>query len=188
MSLLRTFLAPVAAAAFVVVAVAHPAIAQQQPTAPGPAAVVPERKLAPSKRIQTAPVIDGVLDDAAWQDAPIISGFVQADPFEGMAASEETEVRVVYDDDAVYVGVMLHDSDPSQIVTTDTRRDSNLNQQDSFQMVFDTFHDLQNGFVFGTNPAGIEYRRTDPQPWRAQRRVGRQLGSTGSRPRERLGG
>ena len=85
MSLSRTFLAPVAAAAFVVVAVAHPAIAQQQPTAPGPAAVVPERKLAPSKRIQTAPVIDGVLDDAAWQDAPIISGFVQADPFEGMA-------------------------------------------------------------------------------------------------------
>jgi hypothetical protein len=157
MSLLRTFLAPVAAAAFVVVAFAHPAIAQQPPAAPGAASVVPERKLAPSKRIQTAPVIDGVLDDPAWQDAPIISGFVQADPFEGLAASEETEVRVVYDDDAMYVGVLLHDSDPSQIVTTDTRRDSNLSQQDSFQMVFDTFHDLQNGFVFGTNSAGIEY-------------------------------
>jgi hypothetical protein len=127
------------------------------PAAPGVATVVQERKLAPSERVETAPVIDGILDDAAWQDAPIISGFVQADPFEGMSASEETEVRVVYDNDAIYVGVLLHDSDPSQIVTTDTRRDSNLNQQDSFLMVFDTFHDLQNGFVFGTNPAGIEY-------------------------------
>jgi hypothetical protein len=141
---------------------------------------VPERKLAPSRRVDKAPVIDGVLDDAAWQAAPVINGFVQSDPFEGMPASEETEVRVVYDDTALYVGVMLHDSDPSQILTTDTRRDSNLNQQDSFQMVFDTFHDLQNGFVFGTNPAGVEYD-AQIRNLGAQRRLGRQLGSPHAR-------
>jgi hypothetical protein len=53
--------------------------------------------------------------------------------------------------------VVLHDRDPSLIVTTDTRRDANLGEMDSFQMIFDTFHDQQNGFVFGTNAAGVQY-------------------------------
>ena len=131
----------------VLVCLAVPVFAQEAPLAPVGAA----------RRVDTPPVIDGVLDDRAWQEAPLINGFVQADPFEGMPASEDTDVRVVYDDDAIYVGVRLHDRDPSQIVTTDTRRDSDLAQQDSFQMVFDTFYDRQNGFVFGTNAAGAEY-------------------------------
>jgi hypothetical protein len=53
--------------------------------------------------------------------------------------------------------VTNYDSDPSQIVTTDTRRDSSLGDQDSFQMIFDTYLDSQNGFVFGTNALGAEY-------------------------------
>ena len=53
------------------------------------------------------------------------------------------------------MGVTLHDSDPSQIVTTDTRRDADLSEMDSFQIVFDTFRDQQNGFVFGTNAQGV---------------------------------
>jgi hypothetical protein len=66
-------------------------------------------------------------------------------------------VRIAYDDQAIYVGVVLHDSDPSQIVTTDTRRDANLNDMDSFQIIFDTYRDQQNGFVFGTNALGVQY-------------------------------
>ena len=57
----------------------------------------------------------------------------------------------------MYVGVTLHDSDPSQIVTTDSRRDAILDEMDSFQIILDTFRDEQNGFVFGTNAAGIQY-------------------------------
>jgi hypothetical protein len=140
--------------ALLTIATVGPSYAQQLPA---PQGALSERRIAPAKRVDVAPTIDGVLDDSAWQDAPVINGFVQADPFEGMPASEDTEVRVVYDATAVYVGVRLIDRDPSQIVTTDTRRDSDLARQDSFQMVFDTFHDLQNGFVFGTNSAGIEY-------------------------------
>ena len=68
-----------------------------------------------------------------------------------------TEVRLLYDDQAVYVGIMCFDSDPSQIVTTDARRDSSLGDSDSVQIIFDTYHDRQNGFIFGTNPAGMEY-------------------------------
>jgi hypothetical protein len=57
----------------------------------------------------------------------------------------------------VYVGVTLYDSDPSQVIVTDSRRDSSLGDADSFQMIFDTYHDRQNGFLFGTNAAGVQY-------------------------------
>jgi len=102
-------------------------------------------------------MIDGVLGEDMWSDAVPLDGFVQAEPLEGMPGSEHTEVRILYDGEAIYVGVMLHDRDPSLIVTTDARRDASLEEMDSFQMIFDTFHDRQNGFVFGTNVAGIQY-------------------------------
>jgi hypothetical protein len=105
----------------------------------------------------TAPVIDGVIDERAWQDATPIGTFVQTEPVEGQPATELTDVRVLYDDNAIYVGVVCFDSDPSRIVTVDSRRDAALSGQDSFQIVFDTYHDRQNGFIFGTTPLGIEY-------------------------------
>jgi hypothetical protein len=127
------------------------------PVAGAAAVATPERLTATAARADVAPTIDGVLDEPTWQRTRPLTGFIQADPFEGQPASEDTEVRIVYDDQAIYIGVTLHDADPSQIVTTDTSRDADLGQQDSFQMVFDTFHDLQNGFVFGTNAVGVEY-------------------------------
>ncbi|MDZ7781189.1 MAG: hypothetical protein U5R14_14835 [Gemmatimonadota bacterium] len=67
--------------------------------------------------------LDGRLDEADWEEAPIATGFVQEEPFDGRAAMEETEVRVLYDDEAVYVGALLRDSDPSRIASQLTRRD-----------------------------------------------------------------
>ena len=66
-------------------------------------------------------------------------------------------MRILYDDEAIYVGVTLFDTNPTLIMTTDSRRDPSLGDMDSFQMIFDTFHDKQNGFVFGTNAAGVQY-------------------------------
>jgi hypothetical protein len=134
-----------AAAVFLFAACAAPALAQES------------RPIATAVAASEAPTIDGVLDDRVWQSATPLSDFVQAEPLEGQPASEPTEVRIVYDDDAIYVGAMMHDADPSQIVTTDTRRDAGLGDMDSFQFIFDTFRDQQNGFVFGTNAAGIQY-------------------------------
>jgi hypothetical protein len=108
-------------------------------------------------RASAPPVIDGVLTDRAWQDAVTLGDFIQAEPFEGQPATEATEVRLLYDDEAIYIGATLHDRDTSQIVTTDTRRDAGLGDMDSIQIIFDTFRDQQNGFVFGTNTAGIQY-------------------------------
>lgn len=115
------------------------------------------QKRALAVRTTEAPVIDGVLDEGVWQKAPAVTDFVQAEPAEGQPATEKTEVHILYDDQAVYIGVICYDSDPSKIIITDSRRDSGLGDMDSFQMIFDTYHDKQNGFIFGTNAAGIEY-------------------------------
>jgi hypothetical protein len=122
-----------------------------------PAALARTRVVAMALRTSNPPTVDGTLDDPAWQAAKPLTDFTQTEPLEGQPASEKTEVRILYDDRFVYVGVICYDSDPSQIIVTDTRRDSSLTDMDSFQMIFDTYHDRQNGFVFGTNPQGTQY-------------------------------
>ena len=120
---------------------------------------VPHRAAAQdaAARAAEAPRVDGRLDDPAWRDAPVIGGFVQHEPFEGRPATERTEVRIVFDDDAVYIGAWLYDTDPAGIVRGETRRDVRLEDSDAFLVVFDTYLDRQNALVFGTTPAGIEY-------------------------------
>lgn len=108
--------------------------------------------------LKVVPVVDGnVLDDPAWVRAEGATGFLQLRPFAGVPASQRTEVFVGYSDNALYIGVVAYDDDPSGIIVSDSRRDSSLEDTDSFQVVIDSFLDRQNGFVFGTNPAGIEY-------------------------------
>ncbi len=117
-----------------------------------------ERPAAQATPVPEGPVLDGeVLNDPVWTSVPPIGGFVQYQPFEGQPVSERTEVRMIFTRDTLYIGVVCYDSDPSGIIVADSRRDTSLNNTDSFQMIFDTFRDRQNGFVFGTNPAGIEY-------------------------------
>ncbi len=109
-------------------------------------------------RTAEAPIVDGdISNDAAWKSATPITSFWQEQPDEGQPASEKTEVRVIFTADALYVGVQLFDSEPGGIIVSDARRDAPLDDTDSFQMIVDTYRDRQNGFVFGTNPAGIEY-------------------------------
>ena len=101
--------------------------------------------------------IDGVLDDASWTFATLLDDFVQRDPFEVEPVTERTLVRIVYDDQAVYVGAWLFDSDQDGIVYGETRRDADPRDADAVLLVFDTYLDRQNGFLFATTPAGIEY-------------------------------
>ena len=104
------------------------------------------------------PVVDGdVLNDPMYADARVATGFVQSRPFEGRPASERTEVRIVYTEDTLYFGVVCYMEDPTSIIAADSRRDSDLTETDSFQIILDTYRDGQNGFIFGTNPAGVEY-------------------------------
>jgi hypothetical protein len=113
--------------------------------------------VAASAGVSDPPVIDGLLDDAAWGRATPMAGFIQREPSDGQPASERTEVRVVFDDEALYIGVWAFDSRPAEIVPGERIRDYQVEQSDNIVLIFDTYKDEQNGFVFGTTPAGIEY-------------------------------
>ena len=110
-------------------------------------------------RSATSIRVDGSLDDAAWKDAAVATDFVQSEPREGQPATERTEVRVVFDAEYVYIGAYMHDSDPSRLVIADLRKDFREEDQDAFEVIFDTFADRRNGYVFITNPAGARVDR-----------------------------
>ncbi|GAC1514657.1 MAG: hypothetical protein NVS1B4_02820 [Gemmatimonadaceae bacterium] len=109
-------------------------------------------------RAARAPIIDGHLTDAAWHDAPVVSDFQQQNPSEGEAATERTEVRIVYDDDALYVGARLFQRDPKQIREALTRRDVRA-PSDRFTVALDTYHDHQTAMIFSVNPSGVRSDR-----------------------------
>ena len=114
--------------------------------------------IAPVVRSTKLPIMDGnVIDDEAWSSINPIISFTQKSPDEGQVATEKTAVRIMYSEQMFYVSVICYDSNPEGIVISDTRRDAPLNNTDSFMFILDTFHDQQNGFVFGTNAGGIEY-------------------------------
>src|SRR3954468_6778641 len=68
-------------------------------------------------------VVDGALDEEIWRAGEPADGFIQAEPHEGQPATELTDVRVVFDRDALYIGVVCHDTDPSAIIVNDIRKD-----------------------------------------------------------------
>ncbi len=105
---------------------------------------------------------DGVLDEAVYGTVPAISGFIQLTPDVGAAATERTEAWILFDETNVYVSARLWDSAPeSQWVANEMRRDtSQLRQNDTFAVFFDTFYDRRNGVLFYTNPLGA---RADAQ-------------------------
>ncbi len=101
------------------------------------------------------PVLDGFLNDSVWQQAQPATGFTQRDPEEGQAASEPTEIRVLYDDDALYFGCMFDDNDPSGIVARLSRRDDEV-ESDHASIRIDSYHDHQTGYEFTFNAAGVK--------------------------------
>ncbi len=132
--------------------------AQGQPPSYVPAGAEAPRPAQAARYLPKAPTIDGaVVDEEAWKGVPAISGFRQTTPDDGADVSERTEVRIAFTDDALIVGVVCYDSEPGKLVVSDSRRDSPLDDVDSFRFILDTYQDGQNGFVFGTSPAGGEY-------------------------------
>lgn len=104
--------------------------------------------------------LDGRLDEPAWLRAVPIGSLTQIDPKEGEPPTEATEVRVLYDSDAIYFGITCFDRTPGGIVATQLARDAELDVDDYITIVLDPFFDQRNGFFFMINPAGA---RTDGQ-------------------------
>ena len=99
--------------------------------------------------------IDGHLDEPAWQSAPKQGGFTQRFPQDGGKPSFDTQFAMLYDDEAIYVGVWASDPDPSKIRALLTRRDADV-PADAIQIAFDSYHDRRTAFVFQLDAAGVQ--------------------------------
>ncbi|HYU79383.1 MAG TPA: DUF5916 domain-containing protein, partial [Vicinamibacterales bacterium] len=115
-----------------------------------------DKKL-PAVLAKSAITLDGRLDEPAWADAPVAKDFIQNDPREGEPATFDTEVRLLYDREALYIGVFAKDDQPGQIIVNELRKDFNTGSSDMFQVVIDTFHDERNGYQFAINPMGAKW-------------------------------
>ncbi len=107
-----------------------------------------------------APIrVDGVLDEAAWEQAPVAADFTAREPEDDRPAAQLTEFSVVYTEDILYFGIRAFDPEPDAIVARELQRDSDHGRNDdSLAIVLDTFHDQRNSVTFEVNPLGA---RTD---------------------------
>ncbi|NCT75689.1 MAG: carbohydrate binding family 9 domain-containing protein [Chitinophagaceae bacterium] len=122
----------------------------------GIAALLAQPRSLPSVKTNQPPRIDGDLSDAVWQLAPVATDFIQNFPNVGKQASQRTEVRVVYDNTAIYIGAYLYD-DPALIRRQITARDEEqLKDLDYFSVFFDTYNDHQNGFQFLATSSNVQ--------------------------------
>lgn len=111
-------------------------------------------------RVATPIVVDGRLDEAVWETAPFGTNFVQKEPFEGAPAQNDSDVWVLYDDEALYIGARLYDESPATIAANMVRRDSNYNGQfDYFEFMVDPNLDRRTGYRFRISPANVQTDR-----------------------------
>src|SRR5262245_61556249 len=113
----------------------------QQPQSERPS--VQATKLADGK---APPTLDGKVDDEAWEAASPYSTFTQQEPNDGQPATERTEVRFLVSSTTLYIGIIAFDSEPDRIIVSQSRRDADLDDTDSVQILLDTFNDGQNAF------------------------------------------
>ncbi len=106
-------------------------------------------------RIEAAPKIDGQLDEACWEKAELANDFIQRDLHPGLPSEQKAEVKIVYDDNAIYVGAMLYDSNPDSVLRELSTRDNEANA-DLFGIFFDTYNDDINAFGFFVTAAGTQ--------------------------------
>ena len=110
-------------------------------------------------RVHQQITIDGLLSEPAWKKAPAITHFTERDPDEGAKPSLKTVVRVLYNNNALFIGARMYDNHPDSIVALLGRRDAHL-KSDNFFVYLDPFNDQQTGFYFGLNAGGTLYDGT----------------------------
>ena len=116
-----------------------------------------------ASRSTLVPKIDGVIDDKAWENVSIATGMLQLRPAEGKKALNETEVKIIYDDNAIYVSAMLYDSSPDSIFRELGSRDDLSINADIFYIGFDTYNRL-DAYVFSVTASGAQSEVKDSDP------------------------
>ncbi len=129
--------------------------------------------------------LDGKLDEAVWAAAQPAENFTQSYPDEGAPPTQKTEVRVLYDDDALYVGAHMFDTHPDSIAAQLARRDATGIYSDWLHVVIDTYHDRRSAFRFSVNPRAVQKDvlhtddRNEDLNWDAVWQVATSVDSTG---------
>ena len=128
---------------------------------PKPSAIAPEsqgtfrgRPTVKAVRIDQAPDIDGHLVDEPWRLAKPAGEFLQKEPKENVPHSQPTEFRVLFDDDALYIGVWCFDTESDRLVALNMERDGHMYFEDVVMITLDTFQDRRNGYQFSVNTNG----------------------------------
>jgi len=106
-------------------------------------------------RVEVAPDVDGDLSDSDWADAPVAKNFIAFSPVPNVPSSQKTEVKVLYDNEALYIGAYMYDTATDSILKQLTARDG-LDNADFFSVVISCYQDGQNGFEFGVTPSGVQ--------------------------------
>jgi Carbohydrate family 9 binding domain-like/Domain of unknown function (DUF5916) len=109
------------------------------------------------QRTSAPPIIDGDLDDEIWQRAPVVADFHQISPVEFAEPSERTEVYLLYDRDALYIGARLFDREPKLINARILRQNQPIGSDDRFFVHIDPFNKGRGGYLFGVNPNGVRF-------------------------------
>ncbi|MFM6933998.1 MAG: DUF5916 domain-containing protein [Flavobacteriales bacterium] len=120
----------------------------------GQSSSIPTQQIS-AKRIQSQITLDGQLKEPIWKEVDCVHSFTQLKPYPGNPASKRTEVRMVYDDDALYISAICFDNPDSVSNVLSIRDDYNPNL-DVFQIYLDTYNDDQNGFYFGVTSRGVQ--------------------------------
>jgi len=114
-----------------------------------------ERKSFEIYRTQSAPIIDGNLDDEVWKNAAIVDDFHQTSPYDGATPTEATVVRVTYDDEYLYIAAHLKDSDPNGILAKQMIQGKMIYSDDRFWVTLDSFNNKRNDYFFQVNANGV---------------------------------
>ncbi|MBL7804142.1 MAG: carbohydrate binding family 9 domain-containing protein [Saprospiraceae bacterium] len=112
------------------------------------------RRIATAQRTETPPRLDGELDDACWQNAQILTDFVTNSPVYGRPAALRSDVRIVYTDEAVYIGAYLYQ--PRDKIRTDLGQRDAFGTADELHIGFDTYRDRQNAFRFQVTAGNVQ--------------------------------
>lgn len=116
-----------------------------------------EKYRLPIHRSSQSLIIDGLLDEPAWQAAEVAKAFTRVLPIDTGFASAETEVRMTYDDNFLYMAIICHDTLPGKRPVESLRRDFSFGNNDNFLLFMDTYNDQTNGFSFGLSASGAQW-------------------------------
>jgi len=104
--------------------------------------------------VSTSIKLDGIPNETVWENAVPISNFTQKELIEGASPTEKTEVKAVYNEKNLYFSVKCYDKEPDKIIHNELKWDGDIESDDNFTVVLDTFNDQRTGFYFSVNPNG----------------------------------